>query len=153
MRASAIYPDCSTGVFLILFSMLLFLVDVKVQSHGLLTVGGIVALVLGSLVLTSGDGGVMRISLSVILTVTVVTVLFFAFVVGAGYRALRRKPVTGREGLLGERGVAVTDLGTREGKVFVHGAYWAAEADERIEKGAPVAVDRVDGLRLHVRKA
>ena len=146
-------PVNLTGVFLILFSMLLFLVDVKVQSHGLLTVGGIVALVLGSLVLTSGDGGVMRISLSVILTVTVVTVLFFAFVVGAGYRALRRKPVTGREGLLGERGVAVTDLGTREGKVFVHGAYWAAEADERIEKGAPVAVDRVDGLRLHVRKA
>jgi membrane-bound serine protease (ClpP class) len=146
-------PINLTGVFLILFAMLLFLVDVKVQSHGLLTVGGIVSLVLGSLVLTSGDGGVMRISLSVILTVTVVTVLFFAFVVGAGYRALRRKPITGREGLLGERGVAVTDLGTQEGKVFVHGAYWAAEADERIEKGAPVAVDRVDGLRLHVRKA
>lgn len=145
-------PINLTGVFLILFAMLLFLADVKVQSHGLLSVGGIVSLILGSLILTSGEGGTMRISLSVILTVVVVTVLFFAFVVGAGYRALRKKPLTGREGLLGERGVALTELGAHEGKVFVHGAYWAAEADERIEKGAPVAVDRVDGLRLHVRK-
>jgi membrane-bound serine protease (ClpP class) len=95
----------------------------------------------------------MRISLSVILTVVVATVLFFGFVVGAGYRALKRKPLTGREGLVGERGVAVTDLGSREGRVFVHGAYWEAEAEDRIEKGAPVVVEQVDGLRLHVRKA
>jgi len=95
----------------------------------------------------------MRISLSVILTVAVVTALFFAVVVGAGYRALRRKPITGREGLVGERGVAVTDLPSREGRIFVHGEYWAAEADERIEKGAPVIVDRVDGLRLRVHRA
>ncbi len=146
-------PVNLTGVFLILFAMLLFLVDVKVQSHGLLSVGGIVSLVLGSLILMSGEGGSMRISLSVILTVAVVTVLFFAFVIGAGYRALQRKPVTGREGLLGERGVAMTDLGSGEGRVFVHGAYWAAEADDRIEKGAPVVVEHVDGLRLRVRKA
>jgi len=145
-------PVNLTGVFLILFAMLLFLVDVKVQSHGLLSLGGVVSLVLGSLILMSGDGGGMRISLSVILTVAVVTVLFFAVVVGAGYRALRRKPVTGREGLVGERGVAVTDLPSHEGRVFVHGEYWAAEADERIEKGAPVIVDRIDGLRLRVHK-
>ncbi len=146
-------PVNLTGVFLILFAMLLFLVDVKVQSHGLLSVGGVVSLVLGSLILMSGEGGTMRISLSVILTVAVVTMLFFAFVVGAGYRALRRKPLTGREGLVGERGVAVTDLPSGEGRIFVHGAYWAAEADERIEKGAPVIVDKVDGLRLRVHKA
>ena len=54
---------------------------------------------------------------------------------------------------LGERGVAVTDLGSGEGRVFVHGAYWAAEAESRIEKGAPVVVEHVDGLRLRVRKA
>ena len=146
-------PVNLTGVFLILFAMLLFVVDVKVQSHGLLSVGGVVSLVLGSLILMSGEGGTMRISLSVILTVAVVTMLFFAFVVGAGYRALRRKPLTGREGLVGERGVAVTDLPSGEGRIFVHGAYWAAEADERIEKGAPVIVDKVDGLRLRVHKA
>ena len=95
----------------------------------------------------------MRLSLSVVLTVTVATVLFFAFVIGAGYRALKRKPLTGREGLVGERGVAVTELPSREGRIFVHGAYWAAVAVDRIEKGAPVVVEQVDGLRLHVRKA
>jgi len=146
-------PVNLTGVFLILFAMLLFLVDVKVQSHGLLSLGGVVSLVLGSLVLLSGDGGGMRISLSVILSVALVTVLFFAVVVGAGYRALRRKPLTGREGLVGERGVAVTDLPSHDGRIFIHGEYWAAEADERIEKGAPVVVDRVDGLRLRVHRA
>jgi membrane-bound serine protease (ClpP class) len=133
--------------------MLLFAVDIKVQSHGLLAVGGIVSLVLGSLVLLSGDGGAMRVSLSVIVTVVIATVLFFGFVVGAGFRALRRKPLTGREGLVGERGVALTELGPHEGRIFVHGEYWVAEADERIEKGAPVVVDRIDGMRLRVRKA
>jgi len=146
-------PVNLTGVFLILFAMLLFLVDVKVQSHGLLSLGGVVSLVLGSLVLMSGDGGGMRISLSVILSVAVVTVLFFAVVVGAGYRALRRKPLTGREGLVGERGVALSEFPSHEGRILVHGENWAAEADERIEKGAPVVVDRVDGLRLHVHRA
>jgi membrane-bound serine protease (ClpP class) len=146
-------PVNMTGLFLILFAMLLFLAEVKVQSHGMLALGGIVSLVLGSLILLSGDGGTMRVSLSVILTAAVVTVLFFAFVVGAGFRALRRKPLTGHEGLLGERGVALTELGGREGRIFVHGENWAAESDERIEEGAPVVVDRVDGMRLRVRKA
>jgi len=146
-------PVNMTGVFLILFAMILFLVEVKVQSHGLLAAGAILSLVLGSLILMSGGGGEMRLSLSVILTVVVATVLFFGFVIGAGVRALRRKPITGREGLLGERGVAVTDLPSREGRIFVHGAYWAAVADDRIEKGAPVVVEQIDGLLLHVRKA
>jgi membrane-bound serine protease (ClpP class) len=146
-------PVNMTGVFLILFAMLLFVVDIKVQSHGLLAVGGIVSLVLGSLILLSGSGGAMQISRTVILTVAVATMLFFAFIVRAGYRALRRKPVTGQEGLVGERGVAVSDLGAQAGQIFVHGEYWAAESDDRIEKGAAVIVDRVDGMRLRVRKA
>jgi membrane-bound serine protease (ClpP class) len=146
-------PVNLTGLFLILFAMLLFAVDVKVQSHGLLAVGGVVSLVLGSLILMSGEGGAMRISLSVIITVAVVTMLFFAFVVGAGVRALRRRPVTGREGLVGERGVALSRLGGGSGQIFVHGEYWAAESDEPIEEGAPVVVDKVEGMRLRVRKA
>jgi len=145
-------PINMTGVFLIFFAMLLFLVEVKVQSHGMLAIGGVVSLVLGSLILLSGEGG-LSLSLPVVLLVAGVTVLFFSFVVGAGYRAMRRKPMTGREGLRGERGVAVTDLGGHEGRVFVHGAYWAAEAEEHIEKGAPVVVDHVDGIRLRVHKA
>jgi len=146
-------PVNMTGVFLILFAMLLFAAEVKVQSHGMLTVGGVVSLILGSLVLVSGNGGAMRISLSVILTVAVFTMLFFAFIVTAGYRALKRKPVTGQEGLVGERGVAITELGAQEGQIFVHGEYWAAESNDRIEKGTPVVVEKVDGMRLRVKKA
>ncbi len=144
-------PVNMTGVLLIIFSMVLFAVDLKVQSHGILTVGGVVSLILGSLILLGGDGQVVRVSRTVIGTVVVTTVLFFVFVLGAAYRAQRRKPTTGAEGLVGERGVALTDL-TPSGQVFVHGEYWEADAEGRVEKGAGVVVDRVDGMRLRVRR-
>jgi membrane-bound serine protease (ClpP class) len=145
-------PVNLTGLFLILFAMVLFAVDVKVQSHGMLSAGGVAALLLGSLILLSGNGGVMRVSLGVILTMVGATVVFFAFVLGAAVRAHRKKPVTGMEGLVGERGVAVSDVAPL-GQIFVHGEYWAAEAGERIEQGATVIVDRVEGMRLRVRRA
>ena len=145
-------PVNMTGVFLIVFSMVLFAVEIKVQSHGILAIGGVVSLVLGSLILMGSDAGMVRISLSVIGTVVVATVAFFAFVLAAAYRAQRRKPITGLQGLLGERGTAITALGPK-GQVFVHGEYWAAEAEEPIETGAAVVVDRVEGLLLRVKKA
>jgi membrane-bound serine protease (ClpP class) len=145
-------PINTTGLALILFSMVLFIIDLKVQSHGILTAGGIVSLILGSLLLIGGDAGMARISYSVIGTVVVATVVFFVFVLGAAFRAQRRKPITGREGMVGERGTALTDL-EPSGRVFVHGAYWEAESSERIERGAAVVVDKVDGLRLRVHKA
>ena len=145
-------PVNLTGVVLIVFAMVLFAVDVKAQSHGVLTVGGAIALLLGSLILLGGDQGAARISLSVILSAVAATVVFFAFVVGAGLRAQRRKPTTGTHGMVGEQGTALTDLGPG-GQVFVHGEYWTAEADQPIAKGARVVVDRVDGLVLRVKKA
>ncbi len=145
-------PVNLAGVFLIVFAMILFAVDVKVQSHGILTLGGIIALFLGSLILLGSDTGVARISLSVIGTVVAATVAFFAFVLGAAYRAQHRVPVTGIQGLLGERGTALTDLGPT-GQVFVHGEYWAAQAEEPIPRGSAIVVHRVDGLTLRVKKA
>ena len=145
-------PVNLTGVFLIVFAMVLFAVDVKVQSHGILTFGGVISLILGSLILLGGDAGAARVSISVIATVVGFTVLFFVFVVRAAFRAQRKKPVTGLQGLVGERGTALTDLGP-SGQVFLHGEYWTAEADAPIAKGSAVVVDRVDGLSLKVRKA
>ncbi len=145
-------PVNMTGVFLILFAMILFLVDVKVQSNGLLAIGGVVALVLGSLILLGGDTGVGRVSLVVVTTVVATTVLFFGLIVGAAWRVQRLKSSTGSEGLVGERGVAVTALAPR-GKISVHGEYWNAESGEVIDTGAPVIVERVDGMTLRVRKA
>jgi len=144
-------PVNLTGILLIVFAMGLFAIDLKVQSHGILTVGGVISLVLGSLILLGGEGPTMQISRSVIGTVVVTTVLFFVFVLGAAIRAQRRKPVTGSEGLVGEHGVALTDLAP-SGRVFVHGEYWEADAEDRIDKGAKVIVDRVEGMRLRVRR-
>jgi membrane-bound serine protease (ClpP class) len=145
-------PVNLTGVLLIVFAMGLFAIDLKVQSHGILTVGGVISLVLGSLILLGGEGPAMRVSRSVIGTVVVTTVLFFVFVLGAAIRAQRRKPTTGAEGLVGEQGVALTDL-VPSGRVFVHGEYWEADAEDRIEKGAKVLIVRVEGMRLRVRRA
>lgn len=145
-------PINATGLALLIFAMALFVIDLKVQSHGILTAGGVVSLVLGSLLLVGGDSGMARISFSVIGTMVVATVLFFVFVLGAAFRAQRRRPVTGREGLVGERGTALTDIAPA-GRVFVHGEYWEAESSERIERGATVVVDQVDGLRLRVHQA
>jgi len=145
-------PISLTGLALIVFAMLLFAADVKVQSHGILSAGGVIALILGSLLLLGGDGGAARVSLWVIGTVVGATVLFFAFIVGAAFRSQRRKPVTGQEGLLGERGTALTEL-KPAGTVFVHGEYWNARSEEPIEEGAPIVVDQVDGMRLRVRRA
>ena len=147
-------PVNLTGVFLIIFAMVLFLVDIKAPTHGLLTLGGVVSFVLGSLILLSGETGAARISWSVIGTVTTVTVLFFVFIVAAGWRAQKLKTSTGKEGLVGERGEVVKPLAPH-GKVFVHGEYWNAEsadAGEAIGQGASVIVERVDGMTLRVRK-
>ena len=145
-------PVNLTGLFLVVFAMVLFAVEVKVQSHGILAMGGVISLLLGSLILLGGDTGAARISLSVIVTVTAATAAFFLFVVSAAVKAQRRKPETGEQGLLGEHGTALTDLGLK-GQVFVHGEYWAAEADEPITQGTRIVVDRVEGLVLRVRKA
>ena len=144
-------PVNLTGVFLILFAMILFAVEVKVQSNGILGAGGVVALILGSLILLGSEGPAMRISRTVIGTVVVTTVLFFMFVVGAAFRAQRRKVATGWEGLVGEHGVALTDLAP-SGRIFIHGEYWEADATESVEKGAEVVVERVEGMRLRVRR-
>ncbi|HEU5311588.1 MAG TPA: nodulation protein NfeD, partial [Candidatus Eisenbacteria bacterium] len=130
-------PVNLTGLFLVVFAMVLFAVEVKVQSHGILAMGGVISLLLGSLILLGGDTGAARISLSVIATVTAATAAFFLFVVSAAVKAQRRKPETGEQGLLGEQGTALTDLGLK-GQVFVHGEYWAAEADEPITQGTRI---------------
>jgi membrane-bound serine protease (ClpP class) len=140
------------GLLLIGFSIILFIADIKVPSHGVLTTGGIAAFFLGSLLLTERQASFFRISITLIATVTVLTAAFFAFAVGAGIRAQMRRVQTGREGLVGAVGVARTELAPA-GTVFVQGELWSAEsADGVIPAGQRVRVTRVDGLRLEVRK-
>lgn len=141
------------GLLLIGFALLLFIADLKVPSHGILTAGGVVSFVLGSLLLTEHQAPYLRISIALILTIAVLTAGFFMFAIGAGLRAQARKVQTGREALIGAVGVARTDLAPT-GSVFIQGELWNAEtADGVIPAGQRVSVVRVKGLSLNVRKA
>src|SRR5579864_3709950 len=140
------------GLLLIGFALILFIVDIKVPSHGILTAGGLAAFILGALMLTERQAPFLRISLTLILTMGALTAAFFAFAVGAGIRAQHRRVYTGREALLGAVGVARTDLAP-SGTVFVEGELWSAESEDgAIPVGQRVRVVQIKGLHLVVRK-
>jgi membrane-bound serine protease (ClpP class) len=150
--AFQILPVNYAGVGMILLSIILFVLEIKVTSAGLLTIGGIVSMVLGSLMLIDSPLPFMKVSLSVIIPTVIFSALFFLLVVGLGLKAQKRKVTTGDAGLVGEIGTARSDIDP-SGSVFVHGEYWNAESDERIEAGSRVEVVGVEGMRLKVRKS
>ncbi len=146
-------PINYAGVALIVLGIILFLLEIKITSYGLLTVGGIVSLFLGSIMLINTDAWFtfQRVSLEVIIPTVVLTALFFLFAIGAGLRAQRRKPTTGSEGLIGMRGTAFTRLAP-SGQVRVSGELWNAESvSGTIERKNPVEVVRVVGLTVYVK--
>ena len=146
-------PVNYAGLALIVFGVVLFVLEIKITSHGLLTGGGIVSLLLGSMMLINPESSleVIAISWGVIIPAVLCTALFFLFVVGLGIRAQARKPVTGVEGIVGERGEAVTPL-SPAGKVRVHGELWSAlTSGEKLPAGCTVTVESVSGLTLTVR--
>jgi membrane-bound serine protease (ClpP class) len=129
----SILPVNLAGVALIVFALVLFLLEVKVASYGLLTVGGIVSFVLGSLMLFDAPIPDMRLSLVVVLPTALVMAGVTVFLLSRVVKVHQRRPVTGEEGMVGEIGYAVSDLAP-EGKVKVHGEWWNARA-----RGGPVA--------------
>jgi membrane-bound serine protease (ClpP class) len=140
------------GFLLILFGIVLLIAEVKVASHGVLTIGGVIAIVLGSMMLVSTPELPLRVSWSVIVPVVAATAGIFVFAVGAGLRAQMRRPATGAEGLLQEEGVAKTPL-EPEGQVLIHGEIWRAVADAAMAEGTRVRVVGMDGLTLRVTRA
>jgi membrane-bound serine protease (ClpP class) len=148
-------PVNYAGLALIIFGIVLLILEIKITSYGLLTLGGVASLVLGSLMLIKEDPTfpLMKISLSLILTTVGLTVLFFLFILGAGMKAQQAKPVTGMEGFIGETGVVLNDLNP-VGSVRVHGEIWEASAksDEKIEAGALIRVVEEQHFRLTVER-
>jgi len=144
-------PVNYAGLALILFAIILFIAEIKVVSHGLLAVGGVISLFLGSLMLFRSPVEYMRVSLSVIIPAVLVSAAFFIFAVTRAINARLKKPTTGMEGLLGEVGIAST-LIAPEGKVSIHGEFWNAMSDQNIEKGEKVQVIGVKNLKLNVKK-
>ncbi|MBZ0114497.1 MAG: nodulation protein NfeD [Thermoanaerobaculia bacterium] len=158
--ALSVLPLNFAGVALILLAILLFVAEVKVTSMGILTLGGVVSLVFGSLMLFKSPDPAMRVSFSVIAGVTTAIVCTALFLMTLVIRTHRSRVTTGREGLVGKIGRVRTHLNPR-GKVFVHGELWDAIVGELepgvghdpsgIDSGAEIEVVAVDGLTLRVR--
>lgn len=147
-----ILPINYVGLILILLAIGLFILELKVQSYGILSVGGIIAMVIGSIMLINTPIPELRPSLKFIIPVAVGISLIFIFLIALVIKAHLKKAYTGREGLVGEEGVARTDIDP-EGKVFVHGEIWEAESLEKILKGTKVRVEEVmKGLKIRVTK-
>lgn len=145
-------PVNYAGVLLILLAIILFIAEIKIVSHGMLTVGGVISMVLGSLLLFQSPEPYLRVSWSVIAVTVLATTAFFLFAVVKAIEAHRAKPTTGVEGLVGEPGRAASAIAP-EGKVFIHGEYWDAWSDETIPEGEQVVVTEVDRMRVKVKKA
>lgn len=137
------------GILLIIFGIILLLLEIKVTSYGGLTIGGAVALFLGSIMLIETDIPELRISLGVIVPTVILTVVLALFAISMGLRAQSRKITTGRQGLIGTVGEALEDI-DKKGQILVAGEYWVAEADRKIEKGSNVKVKRIRGMTLIV---
>lgn len=147
-------PVNYAGMALIILGIILFLLEIKIVSHGVLTIGGVISLALGSIMLIDVESALdaVAISLEIIIMVIVLTVLFFLFAITLGIKAQRRKPATGMEGIINEVGVTITDLNP-EGTVKVHGEIWSAEAlDGEIKNGSKVSVVAVSNLKLKVKQ-
>src|SRR5579884_451464 len=144
-------PINYAGLLLIILAFVLFIAEIKIQSFGVLGFGGVIALLFGSLMLIDADVPSLRISMQVIAPSVLITALFFLFIVRAAWRSQRRRPVTGAEGLIGEIGIAQTDL-SPTGMLHVHGELWRAESDEPVAAGEAAEVVEVDGLQLRVKK-
>jgi membrane-bound serine protease (ClpP class) len=139
------------GLLLILLGVIFFIAEIKVTSYGLLSLGGIIAVVLGSLMLFDSSIPYLRISWSVIIISTLLIWIFFVFVVGLVIKAQRSRPQTGLEGLIGMTCQAVADIDGK-GKVFVHGENWNACSSDMIHKGEKAIITAVSGMELTVKK-
>jgi membrane-bound serine protease (ClpP class) len=149
--ASQIIPVNWAGVLLILLAIALFAAEVKVHSFGLLTIGGLVAMILGAMMLVDSSLPELRVDVWKLAPVILAFAAFMIALVRLVIQAQRRRPQTGAEGLVGRRGEADTDLDP-EGWVIVQGEFWRARAGDQVSRGETVEVVSVEGLLLRVRK-
>jgi len=147
-----VLPVNIAGLALIILALILFIVDIIVPSHGILTAGGVIAMIFGSLILINSPTPYLRVAPALIIGISLATAVFFFFALRAVYKAHKAKPTTGKEGITGEIGEAREDMNP-EGLVFVQGELWMATSEEEdIIKGDKVIVKNVDGLKLIVSK-
>lgn len=144
-------PVNYTGILLIIFGVILFIAEIKVMSHGMLTVGGIISLVLGSLLLFDTPEPALRLSFQVLVPAIIVASGFFMVVIWLAVKAQLRRHFSGAEAMIGAEAKVMKDI-DNEGEVFLMGEYWKAISEEPVKKGARVKIIRVDGLKLIVEE-
>ncbi|HVN97005.1 MAG TPA: nodulation protein NfeD [Syntrophorhabdaceae bacterium] len=144
-------PISFAGLALILLGVIFFILELKIITHGLLGIAGIISIVIGSVMLVNVPSSAFSISWETILIVAVASALFVFGVLGYAVRAQLSKVKTGVEGLVGEIGVAETDI-LAKGKVSVHGELWNAKSDEPVNSGEEVVVISVERLIVKVKK-
>jgi membrane-bound serine protease (ClpP class) len=148
---AAILPVNVTGVALIALAMMLFIFDIYAPTHGVLTMGGIISFLIGSLMLFNRADPLFRLSLSYIIPATLMTAAFFAFVIGKGLRAQRLPVKAGAQTMVGKTVTASTPIDSQGGRVFVEGENWNAFSDTPVEPGEVVEIAEVKGLTLKVQ--
>ncbi len=141
-------PVNYAGLLLIALAIIFFIAEIKVASYGALSLGGLVSLTLGSIMLFED----LKVSLKLMAPTIALVGGFFVIVASLAFRAYRSKPASGMDGLIGEIGL-VKETIDPEGRVFVHGEYWRATAKEKIEADERVEVEGADGLVLKVKRA
>jgi len=152
LLALGMLPVNLVGLLLLAFAFLLFVAEIWVTSHGVLTVGGLISLVLGSLLLFNPGGPLFAVSMPVIVGVTLTMGLMMAFTIGAIIRGQRRRPYTGLEALVGQAATARTVLDPT-GMVFVNGELWEARSlNGRVEAGEEVKIEGLSGVTLLVSR-
>ncbi|MGA7079351.1 MAG: NfeD family protein, partial [Terriglobales bacterium] len=142
-------PVRFAAIAMIIGAFALFAAEAKFASHGVLTTGGIALLTLGGLFLVDAPIPEMRVHLVTALAVSIPLGLITAFLMSIAVRARRNKIVTGKQGLIGEIGIAQSLLAPA-GKVFVHGELWDAVSTVPVPAGERIVVRQVDGLTLRV---
>jgi membrane-bound serine protease (ClpP class) len=151
--AFSVLPVNYAGLLLIVFGLLLFILEIKVTSFGLLTAGGLVSLLLGSMILMDSPLPELQLSLRVVVPVVVGFAAIAMFLARLAVAAQRQQPVSGTAGMLGEVGRTLTVIAPDlPGQVVAHGEIWQAHAEESIPPGTPVRVTGVAGLTLTVRR-
>ncbi len=151
--ALQVLPINYAGLMLMLFGLMLLMLELKVTSYGLLTIGGVVSLIFGSLMLVDSPVPELQLNVGLVVSVVVGFTAIAAFLVRLAVASQKTAPITGAEGLVGETGEALTPMAAgATGRLRVHGEVWNATANEPIVSGDRVVVTSVNGLMLTVRK-
>ncbi len=149
LMALSLLPINWAGVALLLLGMVCFILEATITSGGILAIGGAIAMVLGAVLLVETDVPELSIGWGTAIAVTLPFALITVFLLRLAVKSFRYKVATGWESMVGEIGVAKTDI-AEEGRVFVHGEWWNAHSEQPISKGAKVRVVAVNGLVVDV---